>query len=342
MKVVVFETEEWEREACLRLEPAHKVICTGDQLSAETAGQYADADVVSTFVNSTLTADVLARFPRLRLVATRSTGYDHIDLEYCASHGVTVCNVPDYGDTTVAEHTFALMLASVRHVVEASERTRRGDFSQTGLRGFELRGKTLGVIGTGRIGRRVIEIAHGFAMKVLAFDLSPNEATAARLGFTYSGLGALLAAADIVTIHLPATPQTAHLISDHEFALMKPGAVLINTARGTIVDMAALVRALADRKLRAAGLDVLPHERLVRDEAEVFRAAPESRTDFRALVANHVVMQFPNVVVTPHCAYNTDEAVHRIIDTTIDNIDAFARGGPRNVIAAAAVAASAA
>jgi D-lactate dehydrogenase len=332
MKVVVFETDEWEHQACLQLQPGHQVVCTRDALGEGAASDYGDAEIITTFVNSTLGASVLARFPNLRLIATRSTGYDHIDLAYCRSRGITVSNVPDYGDSTVAEHVFALLLAVARNLVEAVERTRRGNFSQTGLRGFELRDKTLGVIGTGRIGRRAIEIAKGFGMTVVAFDLRPDESAARRLGFRYADLDAVLAAADVVTLHVPATPRTAGLLSDRAFGLIRPGAVLINTARGNVVDVPALVRALADGRLRAAGLDVLPQEPLIREEAQIFRAATTDGYDLKALVANHVLLRFPNVIVTPHNAYNTDSAVRRIIETTMANIEAFARGEPRNVV----------
>ncbi len=333
MKIAVFETEEWEETACLRLQPEHSVSCTRDPLDVATAAAHADAEIVSTFVNSKLGADVLGQFPQLKLIATRSTGYDHIDLAWCAAHGVAVANVPDYGDSTVAEHAFALLLAVARNLVEAVERTRHGNFSQTGLRGFELNGKTLGVIGTGRIGRRAIEIARGFDMAVIAYDLYPDNDAAIRLGFRYAGLEEVLAVADVLTLHVPATPQTAAMIADREFGLMKPGAVLINTARGNIVDVPALVRALASGRLRAAGLDVLPEEPLIREEAEIFRAdAPMEDRDLRALVANHVLLRFPNVIVTPHNAYNTQSAVRRIIATTVANIEAFAAGEPQNLV----------
>lgn len=333
MNVVVFETEEWEHSACLRLEPAHAVTCTRERLHARTAPGYPDAEIVSTFVNSKLGADVLAQFSSLRLIATRSTGYDHIDLGWCAAHGVAVANVPDYGDSTVAEHAFALLLAVARNLVEAVERTRRGNFSQAGLRGFELRGKTLGVVGTGRIGCRAIEIGRGFGMTVVAHDINPDADTASRLGFRYASLDEVLAAADALTLHVPATPGTASLISDHEFGLMKTGAILINTARGNVVDVPALVRALADGKLRAAGLDVQPQEPLIREEAQIFRDTWTDGYDLKALVANHVLLRFPNVIVTPHNAYNTESAVRRIIDTTVANIEAFGCGEPHNLVA---------
>lgn len=336
MRVAVFEAEQWEQQACLRLQPEFRVVCTREPLTAQTVAANSDAEIVSPFVNSKLDAAVLARLPDLRLIATRSTGNDHIDLAYCRDHGITVCNVPDYGDVTVAEHVFALLLAISRHLVEATERTRRGNFSQAGLRGFDLHGKTIGVIGTGRIGRRVIEIANGFGMRVQAFDAHPDADLARRLGFRYCDLDEVLAAADVLTLHIPATARTTHLLSDREFGLMKPAAVLVNTARGNIVDVPSLVRALAEGKIGAAGLDVLPQEPVLREEAQIFRteSGPEGY-DFKALVANHVLLRFPNVIVTPHNGYNTDDAVSRIIETTLGNIEAFARGDRRNAVSAA-------
>lgn len=332
MKIVIFETEEWEHRACMTLAPAHAVTCFAGPLEDALLAAHPDAEAISCFVNSRLTADVLARLPKLRLIATRSTGYDHIDMSYCASHGISVCNVPDYGDATVAEHTFALMLAVVRHIVQAAERTRRGDFSQAGLRGFELRDKTLGVIGAGRIGRRVIEIAKGFGMTVVAFDAHPDQSAAEKLGFRYAAFPEVVAAADVLTLHVPATARTGGLISDREFEMMKPGSVLINTSRGSVVDVPALVRAVSSKKLRAVGLDVLPQESALREEAEIFRRDSLVNRDLRELVANHVLLQFGNVVVTPHSAYNTEEALRRIVETTLNNIRSFAEGAPQNVI----------
>ena len=332
MKVVVFETEEWEHQACLSLEPEHVVTCTRQALNGQTAARFSEAEIVSTFVNSRLDVGVLSSLPHLRLIATRSTGYDHIDLDWCKANGVDVANVPNYGDSTVAEHAFALLLAVARNLVEAVERTRHGNFSQGGLRGLELREKVLGVVGAGRIGRRVIEIARGFGMTVIAHDTYPDEECAGLLGFTYGSLDEVLAMADVLTIHVPATPESENLISDREFGLMKLGAVLINTARGNVVDTSALVRALADGKIRGAGLDVLPQEPLIREEAQIFRQESSDGYDLKSLVANHVLLQFPNVIVTPHNAYNTESAVRRIVETTVENIKAFARGVPCHLV----------
>jgi D-lactate dehydrogenase len=332
MKIGFFEAEDWERDACRQLLPKHDLIFHAEALNAETGRGDPDIEVLSSFVNSRLTAEVLRNYPRLKLVATRSTGYDHIDLEYCRGRGILVSNVPDYGDSTVAEHTFALLLAVARNLVEAVDRTRHGQFGQTGLRGLQLRGRTLGVIGTGRIGRRVIEIAKGFGLRVLAFDVAPDLTESTRLGFTYESFDAVLTAADILTFHVPATAKTAGLISDEQFGKLKPGAVLINTARGNVVDTPALVRALSDGRLRAAGLDVLPLEPLIREEAQIFRGRSPQYQDLKALVANHVLLRFPNVIMTPHIAYNTDEAVRRILEVTAENIHWFSEGRPRNLV----------
>jgi D-lactate dehydrogenase len=333
MKIIAFETEDWEVAAFGVLEAAHDFHCVAHALAPPNAADYADAESVTVFIGSDLSAATLRQLPRLKLVATRSTGFDHIDLDYCRGAGVAVCNVPDYGDPTVAEHTFALLLAVSRRVVEAAERTRRGDFSPAGLRGLDLAGRTLGVIGAGRIGQRVIAIARGFGMQVLALDAYPDAAVAQRLGFRYVELPELLAGSDVITLHLPGGPQTHDLISDREFGLMKPGAVLINTARGGVVDAAALVRALSGGRLAGAGLDVLAEEGLVREEAELFRSELTLQADqLRRMLANNALVRFPNVVVTPHIAYDTREAVQRIIETTVDNIVAFADGRRRNRI----------
>jgi D-lactate dehydrogenase len=329
MNITVFEAEDWEHSACLNLQPAQNVRCTAELLNRETAASHAESDAVSVFVNSRLDAEVLRLLPKLRLIATRSTGFDHIDLDYCNSHGITVSNVPTYGDSTVAEHAFALLLALSRHVVEAVTRTRASNFSQERLRGFDIRGKSIGVIGTGNIGRRAIEIAKGFGMEVVAFDIAED----ASLGPIYCSLDELLKRADVITIHVPATPESKNMISDREFGLMKPTAVLINTARGSVVDVAALVRALCAGKIAAAGLDVLPAEPLIRDEAEIFRSEiTQFKNGLRELVADHVLLSLPNVLITPHIAYDTDGALRRILDTTLANIEAFAAGHPQNIV----------
>lgn len=331
MNIVIFEAEDWERAACRQLALDHAVTFV-DSPAAADAG-FAQAEAVSTFIDSRLDAATLAGFPNLRLIATRSTGYDHVDLDYCRAQGITVCNVPDYGDPTVGEHAFALLLALARKLPQAVERTRRGDFSQGALRGFDLGGKTLGVVGTGQIGRRVIRIARGFDMDVIAFDMRPDPAAAEALGFTYVPLETLIAACDVLTLHIPGGPATEGLIGAAQFAAMKPSAVLVNTARGGVVDAEALLHALQTGQIAGAALDVLSQEPWLRDEAQIFRSStPPAVEGLRALVASHALLKLPNVIVTPHVAYDTQEAVERIMAVTLGNIEAFAAGTPRHVV----------
>ena len=241
MNIVMFETEVWQEAACQRLEPHHQVRCVRETLTPANAHDFADAEVISIFIDSKLNAKMLEALTKLRLIATRSTGYDHIDLTACKAGGVVVCNVPNYGDPTVAEYAFALLLALSRKVPQAVDRTRRGDFSQVGLRGFDLAGKVMGVVGVGRIGQRAIQIAKGFGMSVVAFDARPDKSLEAALGMRFVSLNQLLKTSDVISLHVPGGPGTRDLISAEKLARMKPSAVLINTARGDVIDTEALL-----------------------------------------------------------------------------------------------------
>lgn len=337
MRIAVFDLNEWELAGFERLAEEHELHLWEESLTGDNASAHADAEVVSGFVTSTLDDEVLEQLTNVKLIATRSTGFDHISLDVCRARDIAVCNVPTYGSHTVAEHVFGLLLTISHKLEEAIDRTRKGDFSPKGLQGFDLQGKTMGIVGAGDIGRETIRIAKGFGMDVVAFDVAPDEKAAQRLDFQYASMDELLAVSDIVSLHVPANEKTRHLISRDEFAKMKAGAVLINTSRGDVVDTRALVRALAEQKVSAAGLDVLPEEPVIREEAELLRSVYEERRDLTTLLANHVLVHMRNVVVTPHSAFNAREAVQRILDTTVDNIQAFARGKPTNVVNAVCV-----
>lgn len=332
MKLVVFEAEPREASAFDILKAQMDVTVTNEPLRRGNAGHYAQTETVSTFIYSELDRHVLEQMPALKLIATRSTGVDHIDAAYCAKRGIAISNVPTYGENTVAEHVFALLLAISHKIIEAAQRTRDGHFSQQGLQGFDLVGKTLGVVGTGSIGRHVIRIARGFEMNVVACDINADAGAAEALGFRYAPFDEVLAVADILTLHVPATSKTQNLLGDAQFARMKDGAIVINTARGSLIDIRALVLALRRGKIAAAGLDVLPDEPAIREEAELICATFCDRHDLQNLVTDHVLLKMPNVVVTPHSAFNTREAVRRILDTTIQNIQAFAEGRSQNVV----------
>ncbi|WP_216214910.1 hydroxyacid dehydrogenase [Amycolatopsis aidingensis] len=332
MKVSVFEAEEWERAAFQRLSAEHEVRFEAAPLDQELARKHADAEVISTFIYSAMDEKVLDACTGLRLIATRSTGFDHIDMDSCLRRGVRVANVPTYGKNTVAEHVFALLLGLSHRLVDAVERTRRGDFSQSGLTGFDLLGRTMGVIGTGDIGRHTIRLAKGFGMEVLAVDTAPDEDLAPTLGFRYTGMAELLAGSDVVSLHVPACPGTHHLLGPEEFRAMKPGTILINTSRGSVVDTTALLRALSDGTVAAAGLDVLEEEPTVREEAELVRSVFARDHNLETLLGDHILLRMRNVLITPHTAFNTRDAVHRILSTTCDNILAHAAGRPRNLV----------
>lgn len=332
MKIAVFEIENWEQEAFDALKADHEIDFSAEKLSGKNASSYSKAEIISTFIYSELDRRILAEFEHLKLIATRSTGFDHIDLDYCRENGISICNVPTYGSNTVAEHVFGLLLTISHHLVDAIDRTRRGDFSLKGLTGFDLRGKTLGVIGTGDIGARVIEIGRGFGMRIVAYDTRPQEELASEYGFRYLSLDDLLSESDIISLHIPANKNTHHFISQKEFAGMKDGVIVVNTARGNVVDIQALVRAISDGKVQAAGLDVLPEEPVIREEAELLRSATQEEYDKTALLAGHILLRLRNVVITPHSAFNTREAIQRILDTTVENIGAFVQGTKQNFV----------
>jgi D-lactate dehydrogenase len=294
-------------------------------------------EVLSVFVGSRVGGDVLEACPDLRLVATRSTGFDHVDVDACSRRGIAVANVPTYGENTVAEHTFALILALSRNVHKAWVRTQRHDFSLAGLRGFDLRGRTLGVVGTGHIGLHVTKIGRGFGMDVVASDPRPQPLLAEVIGFRYTTLPELAACADIVTLHAPYTAATHHLVDRALLARFKRGALLVNTARGALVDTDALLWALDEGILRGAGLDVLEGEEVLTEDRRLL-AARSDEAHLRTLVGNQELMGRENVVVTPHIGFDSAEAVQRIQDVTVRNILAFLRGRPENLLDAAATA----
>jgi D-lactate dehydrogenase len=329
--VACYEIEPWEEPALRARLPDLALRVSTAPLTGETSELAREAAIVSVFIHSRIDAALLDHLPALRLLTTRSTGFDHIDLAACRARGIVVCNVPTYGENTVAEHTFGLILALSRRIHQAYVRTARGDFSLEGLRGFDLKGRTLGVIGTGHIGLHVIRIGRGFGMRVLAHDVREQPLLAEVLGFEYVSLDTLLGEADVVTLHVPYTPATHHLIDRERLARMKRGSLLINTARGGVVDTDALLWALDEGILAGAGLDVLEGEELLAEERQLLRAgaAPEQ---LQAAIRGHLLLRRDNVVITPHIAFYSEEALQRILDTTVANIRAYLRGAPINVV----------
>jgi D-lactate dehydrogenase len=322
------EEEAYLREAlatALSLQTIAGTLNTVDESSLK------EVEILLPFIHSRIGAAQINVMPHLKLIATRSTGYEHIDLQTAVTKGIAVANVPGYGETAVAEYTFALLLTLSRKVHQAAAQMKVGTFTLEELRGFDLYGKTLGVVGAGAIGLHVIRIAKGFGMHVLAYDINESPLFSEVLGFNYVALHDLLAQADIVTLHAPSNPKTYHMINRETLAQMKRGAILINTARGSLVDSQALAWALDTHILAAAGLDTIEGEEFLQREEELLRAS-DIEEQLRLLVSNHLLQRRPNVMLTPHMAFNSQEALRRILDTTIANVRAFLAGHPQNTI----------
>lgn len=294
----------------------------------------ADADILSVFVTSDVTADLMGRFTALKHIACRSTGYDNVDTNAAAGRNVSVSNVPTYGEYTVAEYAFGLILLLSRKLLGAINASDADTTDPKTIQGFDLHGKTLGVIGAGRIGRHVIQIARGLGMSVVAYDPMPDEKLARELGFVYAEAEEVAAKADIVTVHAKYTADNRYFINEAFIKKMKHGAYLINTARGELVDTQALVLALEQKHLAGAALDVLEGEELLssREEIALLRADKLDPKLLKIGMEIDVLTKMPQVIITHHNAYNTVEAVGRIRQTALDNIDAFLAGQPQNLV----------
>ena len=306
-----------------------RLIYSPEGLVPGGAGPAADAAVVSVSAASLVTAEVLGLLPRVRLVACRSTGFDNVDLDFARAHGIVVSNVPGYGDATVAEYAALLLLAVSRRLAQAMRAVDVGEVVTGELTGRDLRGRTLGLLGAGRIGRHLAGIARGFGLTVIATDPRPDEQAARDLGFRYVDTQELLATSDLISLHAPAVPQTFHLLDRAAFARMKRGVVIVNTSRGSLIDTPALIEAIEAGIVAGAGLDVLEGERFLESSNER-RLLASSVLDVRSrqVLALDVLTRMPNVIVTDHNAFNSVEALARIREGTVANIRAWHAGTP--------------
>ncbi len=318
MRVAVFSTRPYDRQFLERANAGgrHQLVFHEARLDSVSAVAADGAQAVCVFVNDCLDADVLERLHAggVRLLALRSAGFNHVDLVSAAALGMAIGRVPEYSPYAVAEHSVALLLALNRRIHRAYNRVREGNFALEGLLGFDLHGRTVGIVGTGRIGSCFARIMAGFGVQLLGVAPEPN-ADCVALGMRYVELPELLAASDVVSLHCPLTPQTHHLIDAHALARMKHGAMLLNTSRGALVDTAALIAALKTRRLGSVGLDVYE------EEADLF---------FRDLSGELIdddvfarLLTFPNVLITGHQAFFTEEALTAIATITLANLDAF-------------------
>lgn len=323
MRIAVFDTHRHDR---LFLDEAglgsgHSLTYFEPRLNAQTAALAAGFEAVCSFVNDRIDREVLVKLREggVRLVALRSAGFNHVDLEAASELGVAVVRVPEYSPFAVAEHTVALVLALNRKIHRAHARVREGNFSLDGLLGFDLHGKTAGLVGTGRIGRATARIFHGFGCRVIAHDREPSPAMR-ELGVTYVALEELYEGADIVSLHVPLTPSTRHMIDAAALARMRRGVMLVNTGRGALIDSRALIAALKTGHVGAAGLDVYEEE-----EGVFFEDLSDQVLQDDVLAR---LLTFPNVIVTAHQGFFTREALAAIAHTTLASVTAFERGEP--------------
>ncbi len=324
MKTLFYDTHQFEREVfdVANSTRKHAISYVETRLLKDTAALASGFDAVCSFANDKVdrAAINILKAGGVKLIALRSAGFNHVDLTAAKEAGIRVVRVPAYSPYSVAEHAVALILSLNRKTPRAYQRVREGNFSLEGLVGFDLHGKTVGVVGAGRIGSAFARIMAGFGCKVLAFDPKPSAELSQQCGLQYVSFSDLLQSSDILSLHLPLTPQTRHLINDEAFGQMKKGAMLINTGRGGLVDTSALIRALKRKDLGFAGLDVYEEE-----EGVFFHDLSDTVLEDDQLAR---LLTFPNVLITSHQGFLTREALEGIAATTLKNIDDFERGLP--------------
>ncbi|MBV4358070.1 2-hydroxyacid dehydrogenase [Pinibacter aurantiacus] len=319
MQIAFFSTKSYDRQYFDACNKEHNIIYIETQLNEQTVALAEGSDAICAFVNDVLNKKVIAELARLniKLIAMRCAGYNNVDLEAAKKNGISVVRVPAYSPYAVAEHALALIMTLNRKTHKAYNRVREGNFSLEKLTGFDLYGKTVGVIGTGKIGQIFCDIMVGMGCRVLAFDVIANKELMAK-GVEYLPLIDLLPQCEIISLHCPLTEQTRHIINEETLGMMKQGSMLINTSRGALVDTKAAIEALKTGQLGYLGIDVYEQE-----EKLFF-------TDWsEAVIQDDVIMRlmsFPNVLITAHQAFFTEEALEQIAEVTLNNIKAYETG----------------
>ncbi len=331
MKIAFFEIKPWEINFHKKSLKNRNLVFFKENIADVKASELKDVEVISVSIYSKVNKEELSKLPKLKLITTRSTGFDHIDLKEAKRRKIAVCNVPAYGENTVAEHTFALILSLSRNIHKSYMRSQQKDFSIDGLMGFDLKGKTLGIIGAGKIGLHVVRMARAFDMKVIVFDTREDGFLADVLGFKYASFDEVLSHSDIISLHAPHNKHTYHMINRDNIKKIKKGAILINTSRGQLVEIDALIEALDKKILAGAGLDVIEGEELIKEEKQLLY--DKKKVDKLGVLAkDYLLLNRENVVFTPHIAFYSKEALVRIQETTKDNIISFINEKPINLV----------
>ena len=335
MKMLMFDFRDSEKDFFERNEfPDFDITFIKEplnEMSQLSQEQYDETDVISVFISSNVCEEVLKKFKNLRVIATRSTGYNHIDVKHCSQNNIAVFNVEEYGQTSVAQFTMTLIMALVRNLFPAYLDIQRNYVNHADYEGHNLNKLTIGIIGCGAIGSAVAKIANFFDMKVLVHSYAKRTDVSSLA--EYVSLDELLENSDIVTLHAPYTSENYHMIREKEFAKMKEGSYFVNTARGELIDIVALYENLLSGKIKGAALDVL--------ECEYLALAPENivddiKTHNSNCVASALITQkllgMSNVIITPHIAYNTQESVDTLLETTFNNIRDYHKGFRNNQV----------
>ncbi len=331
-KIVFFDTHGGDSSyfrGALKNVFKSEVVTTEKPLDINTVDEYQDAQIVSVFVTSNINTSVMNKLPNLELIATRSTGYDHIDISQAKKNHVLVSTVPTYGEVTVAEYTFMLLLNVTRRFKESTKQIEDTVVDYPELTGIDLSGKVLGILGCGRIGRHVASIARGFGMEVIGYDKFPPDDSAIKS----VSFDELLKSSDIISLHLPLVSDTKHIINKTSLAKTKKGVIIINTARGELIKTSDLIDSLYSGHVGGTGLDVIEGEELLRFEEDIALLHPSvTKQDLLLLAEHSVLRRMPNVVLTPHNAFNSQEALARIRQTTTENIKQFLLNEPQNIV----------
>ncbi|MBC29655.1 MAG: hydroxyacid dehydrogenase [Muricauda sp.] len=321
MKTTVFSTHKFEESYLISANDGkHELKLLEERLSEHTVSLAKGSDAISLFTGDDASAKVLEKLSAfgVNYIALRSAGYNHVDVEKAEDLGIKVARVPAYSPYAIAEHTIALILALNRKLIRANNRVREQNFSLNGLIGFDLNGKTVGVLGTGRIGAVLVKILHGFGCKILAYDLEEDKKLKEMYGVRFTDCQTLCSESDIISLHVPLTPETRHIIDAKQIGHMKKEVMLINTSRGALVDTKAVIEGLKSRKIGYFGIDVYEEE-----EGLFFEDHSEDILQDDVIAR---LMTFPNVLITSHQAFLTDTALTNIAETAIYNLDCFENG----------------
>lgn len=322
MDVLIYSTHKFERDHLQHSLSSHNLQFTELRLSTETASLSRGKQAVCIFVNDNASADVLKILAEcgVKYLALRSAGFNHVDLNEASRLGIKVARVPQYSPAAIAEHTVALMLSLNRRIVRAHMRVRDMNFSLDGLTGFDMSGKTVGIVGTGKIGSVIARILHGFNCKLLAYDPYENKELISKYNVTYTDLKNLCEKSDIISLHLPLTPASKYIINEERISSMKKGVMLINTSRGALVNTRDVINGLKSGKIGYFGMDVYEEEEGLFFEDHSGEILQDD------VIAR--LMTFQNVAITSHQAFLTHEALHEIAETTRHNLDCWEKGVP--------------